>query len=236
MFFDLNIKGSSFDDNLKLAIEASRYGWEHINFSYDQNDFKQAQEFRDELSDNLENIIDFDYTLEIKSNNVNEIRKIVRKFRNRASCISVVGGDLKVNRAVLENVQIDVLSRPYLRRYDSGLNHVLAKEALRNNVAVELCFKDVLKSYLAPRSKVISNFKDVYTLYRKFDFPLILSSRAESVFDLRTAPDFLAFFTQTGLTVSEIEKSFMTAKNILNFNENRKNMILTGVRRVDDEA
>lgn len=236
MFFDLNIKGSSLDDNLKLAIEASRYGWEHINFSYDQNDFKQAQEFRDELSDNLENIIDFDYTLEIKSNNVNEIRKIVRKFRNRASCISVVGGDLKVNRAVLENVQIDVLSRPYLRRYDSGLNHVLAKEALRNNVAVELCFKDVLKSYLAPRSKVISNFKDVYTLYRKFDFPLILSSCAESVFDLRTAPDFIAFFTQTGLTVSEIEKSFMTAKNILNFNENRKNMILTGVRRVDDEA
>ncbi|MBE6490871.1 MAG: ribonuclease P [Methanobrevibacter sp.] len=236
MFFDLNIKGSSLDDNLKLAIEASRYGWEHINFSYDQNDFKQAQEFRDELSDNLENIIDFDYTLEIKSNNVNEIRKIVRKFRNRASCISVVGGDLKVNRAVLENVQIDVLSRPYLRRYDSGLNHVLAKEALRNNVAVELCFKDVLKSYLAPRSKVLSNFKDVYTLYRKFDFPLILSSRAESVFDLRTTHDFVAFFTQTGLTVSEIEKSFMTAKNILNFNENRKNMILTGVRRVDDEA
>lgn len=236
MFFDLNIKGSSLDDNLKLAIEASRYGWEHINFSYDQNDFKDAQEFRDELSDNLENIIDFDYTLEIKSNNVNEIRKIVRKFRNRASCISVVGGDLKVNRAVLENVQIDVLSRPYLRRYDSGLNHVLAKEALRNNVAVELCFKDVLKSYLAPRSKVISNFKDVYTLYRKFDFPLILSSRAESVFDIRTTHDFIAFFTQTGLTVSEIEKSFMTAENILEFNKNRKNMILTGVRRVDDEA
>ena len=236
MFFDLNIKGSSLDDNLKLAIEASKYGWEYINFSYDQNDFKQAQEFRDELSDNLKSIIDFDYTLEIKSNNVNEIRKIARKFRSRASCISVVGGDLKVNRAVLENVQIDVLSRPYLRRYDSGLNHVLAKEALRNNVAVELCFKDVLKSYLAPRSKVISNFKDVYTLYRKFDFPLILSSRAESVFDIRATRDFIAFFTQTGLTGSEIEKSFMTAKNILNFNKDRKNMILTGVRRVDDEA
>ncbi|WP_407410996.1 ribonuclease P protein component 3 [Methanobrevibacter sp.] len=236
MFFDLNIKGSSLDDNLKLAIEASKYGWEHINFSYDQNDFKDAQEFKDELSDNLKSIIDFDYTLEIKSNNVNEIRKIARKFRSRASCISVVGGDLKVNRAVLENVQMDVLSRPYLRRYDSGLNHVLAKEALRNNVAVELCFKDVLKSYLAPRSKVISNFKDVYTLYRKFDFPLILSSRAESVFDIRTTHDFIAFFTQTGLTGSEIEKSFMTAEKILEFNRNRKNMILTGVRRVDDEA
>lgn len=236
MFFDLNIKGSSLDDNLKLAIEASKYGWKHINFSYDQNEFKQAQEFKNELSDNLDDIIGFDYTLEIKSTNINEIRKIVRKFRNKASCISVVGGDLKVNRAVLENVQIDVLSRPYLRRYDSGLNHVLAKEALNNNVAVELCFKDILKSYLAPRSKIISNFKDVYTLYRKFDFPLILSSHAGSVFDIRTTHDFIAVFTQTGLTADEIGKSFLTAKNILEFNENRDKMILTGVRRVDDEA
>ena len=236
MFFDLNIKGSSLDDNLILAMEASKYGWEHINFSYDQNDFKQAQDFKNELSDKLNNIINFDYTLEIKSTNINEIRKITRKFRNKASCISVIGGDLKVNRAVLENVQIDVLSRPYLRRYDAGMNHVLAKEALKNNVAIELCFKDVLKSYLAPRSKVISNFKDIYSLYRKFDFPLILSSRAESVFDIRTVHDFFAFFRQTGLTTSEIDKSFLTAKDILEFNKNRDKMILTGVRRVDDEA
>ncbi len=236
MFFDLNIKGSSLDDNLKLAMEASKYGWEHINFSYNQNEFKQAQDFKNELSDNLNNIMDFDYTLEIKSNNVNEIRKITRKFRNKASCISVIGGDLKVNRAVLENVQIDVLSRPYLRRYDGGINHVLAKEALKNNVAIELCFKDVLKSYLTPRSKVISNFKDIYSLYRKFDFPLILSSRAESVFDIRTVYDFIAFFRQTGLKTSEIDKSFLTAKDILKFNKNRDKMILTGVRRVEDEA
>ena len=236
MFFDLNIKGSSLDDNLILAMEASKYGWEHINFSYDQNDFKQAQDFKNELSDKLNNIINFDYTLEIKSTNINEIRKITRKFRNKASCISVIGGDLKVNRAVLENVQIDVLSRPYLRRYDAGMNHVLAKEALKNNVAIELCFKDVLKSYLAPRSKVISNFKDIYSLYRKFDFPLILSSRAESVFDIRTVHDFFAFFRQTGLTTSEIDKSFLTAKDILEFNKNRDKMILSGVRRVDDEA
>ncbi len=236
MFFDLNISGGSLEDNLTLALEASRYGWNHINFSYNQNDFKQAQEFKNELSDNLDNIINFDYTLEIKSANINEIKKTARKFRKKASCISVIGGDLKVNRAVLENVQLDVLSRPYLRRYDSGLNHVLAKEAVKNNVAVELCFKDVLKTYLAPRSKVIANFKDIYTLYRKFDFPLILSSRAKSVFDIRTTHDFIAFFKQTGLTDSEIEKSFLTAENILEFNRNRDKMILTGVRRVGDEA
>ena len=236
MFFDLNVKGSSLENNIKLANLASQYGWHHINFSYNQNDFQNALTLKTDLRDSLENIIDFDYTLEIKSTNINEIRKVSNKFRNQALCISVVGGDLKVNRAVLENVKIDVLSRPYLKRYDSGLNHVLAKEAVMNNVAIELCFKDILRSYLAPRAKIISNLRDIYTLYRKFDFPLILSSRAESVFDIKTTHDFLAVFKQTGLTDDEIHNSFKTSKDILEFNKHRDDLIFKGVRRVQDEA
>ena len=236
MFFDLNIKGSSLENNVKLAVQASDYGWEHINFSYNQNEFKEALKLKDELADALFDVIDFDYTLEIKSTNVNEIRKHVNNFRSRASCISVVGGDLKVNRAVLENIKVDVLSRPYLNRFDSGINHVLAKEAVRNNVAIELCFKDILRTYLAPRAKVISNFRDTYLLYRKFDFPLVLSSGANSIFDIKTTHDFVNVFTQTGLTAEEVSRSFMTSSEILKFNANRKNLILNGVRRVDDEA
>ena len=236
MFFDLNIKGSSLENNIKLAAEASRYGWEHINFSYNQNDFQNALDLKEDLSENLEEVISFDYTLEIKSTNIDEIRKNVNRFRSKALCISVVGGDLKVNRAVLENVRVDVLSRPYLKRYDSGINHILAKEAGYNNVAIELCFKDILRTYLAPRAKVISNFRDICALYRKFDFPLILSSRAESVFDIRTAHDFCEVFMQMGLTDEEVKGSFDTARSILEYNENRENLIFKGVRRVDDEA
>lgn len=233
MFFDLNIKGNSLENNLKLAKQASQYGWNHINFSYNQNDFSDALNFKKELIEELSEEISIDYTLEIKSNNINEIRKLTNKFRNKSNCISVVGGDLKVNRATLENIKIDVLSRPYSRRFDSGINHVLAREAVKNNVAIELCFKDVLKSYLSYRSKVISNFKDIYTLYRKFDFPLILSSGSESIFDIKTAFDFIAFFKQTGLTDNEILKSFNTSSDILEFNKNRDSLILKGVRRVD---
>ena len=231
---DLNVKGNSYDNNLKLAAEASKYGWDHINFSYNQNKFANALEFKKDLQDNLD--IGIDYTLEIDSGNVNEIRKIARKFRNKSSCISVIGGDLKVNRAVLENIQLDVLSRPYLKRYDSGLNQVLAKESLNNNVAVEICFIDILKSYLTYRAKTIANIKDVISLHKKFDFPLILSSRAESVFDIKTTKDFSSVFLSVGLTQSEIDKSFTSAENILEFNKNRKNMVLKGVREVNDEA
>ena len=233
MFFDLNIKGSSLENNLKIAEQALKYGWNHINFSYNQNDYSNALKFKSELADEIDGI-SIDYRLEIKSDNINEIRKTVNKFRNKSSCISVVGGDLKVNRSTLENVKIDILSRPYLKNYDGGINHILAKEAVKNNVAIELCFTDVLKSYLSHRAKVISNFKDIYTLYRKYGFPLVLSSRAESIFDVKTTHDFVAFFKQTGLSDDEITKSFVSSSKILEFNLNRDNMILSGVRRVDD--
>lgn len=234
MYFDLNVKGNSFENNLKLAGEALKYGWNHINFSYNQDNYSNALKFKKELDNELNDGIAVDYTLEIKSNNIEEIRKIVNRFRSKSSCISVVGGNLKVNRATLENFKIDILSRPYLRRYDSGINHVLAKEAVNNNVAIELCFKDVLRSYLSHRSKTISNFRDIYVLYRKYGFPLVLSSRAESVYDIRTTHDFVAFFKQTGLSDDEITKSFKTSSDILDFNRNRENMILTGVRRIND--
>ena len=143
---------------------------------------------------------------------------------------------MKVNRAVLENVKVDVLSRPYLKRYDSGINHILAKEALNNNVAIELCFEDILKSYLAPRARIISSFRDIYTLYRKFDFPLVLSSRAETIFDIKTTQDFVSVFKQTGLSDDEINDAFQTSRSILEFNKDRKDLIFRGVRRLSDEA
>lgn len=231
--FDLNVNGSSYETNLELAMQASNYGWHHLSFSYSPDEFGDALSFKKDLKDKLNDFIDIDYTLSIKSNNPSEIRKIVRKYRNKSSCISVLGGNLKVNRNCLENIQVDVLSKPYFKRYDSGLNHILAREAKDNNVAIELVFNDILKSYLAPRSKILANFRDIYKLHRKYEFPLILSSGAQSIFDIRTVMDFKAVFMQTGLTDLEVENSFKTAENILEFNKDRKNMILSGVRVVE---
>jgi ribonuclease P/MRP protein subunit RPP1 len=231
--FDLNIKGSSHDINKDMAMQAYRYGWKHINFAYNQNEYDEALTFKNDLTNELKDFIAIDYTLNIKSNNPSEIRKIIRKYRNKSSCISVLGGNLKINRTTLENIQVDVLSKPYFKRYDSGLNHILAREARDNNVAIELVFNDVLNTYLSYRSKVLANFRDIYRLHRKYDFPLILSSGAESLFDIRTVKDFQAVFTQSGLTDREVENSFKTAFNILDFNSDRKNMILSGVRVVD---
>ncbi|MCQ2972206.1 MAG: ribonuclease P [archaeon] len=230
MFVDLNIKGKDLESNINMANEAIKLGWQQLNFSYSQNDYKKSLEFKEDLEDKLD--IPIDFTLEIDSNNPNEIRKIVKKYRKNCNCISVVGGNLKVNRAVCEDIQIDILSRPYLKRYDAGMNHVLAKLAYDNNIAVELSFKDILNSYLSNRAKILANWKEIYTLYRKFEFPFIISSHAESVFDLRSVRDIQAFLISTGLKEEEISKMMDYPKDIIEYNKNRENLIFKGVKVV----
>lgn len=234
MFYDLNIKGNSLKKNIQLAEFSSNSGWDHINFSYSQHDIEDALKFKEELVDKFEDVLAIDYTLYILPKNAGEIFKLINRYRNQVNCISVFGGDLKVNRACTENIKLDILSRPYFKRHDSGLNHILAKQARDNNVAIELSFNDILTSYLSYRAKIIANFKDIYTLYNKFQFPLIVSCGASDIFDIRSPRNLEAFFKSTGF--DDFEKSMNHCENILNHNRNRDNLIYRGVRRVNDEA
>lgn len=230
MYFDLNIKGTNFKNDMVLLNEAKRLGWDYLFLNYDEskywdvlNDFKQ-------LKDNQ----NFDLRLEISINNCNNIQKNINKYRDKINCISVLGGDLKINRYTCENIKIDILSRPYFKRKDCGINHVLAKEACNNNVAIELCFNDVLNSYLSHRAKTIMYFKDIIKLYKKFQFPLIISSGASSVYDIRNPTDISYFLNEIGLSNDEIIESLSkNPQNILNLNKIRENLIFKGVKKIE---
>jgi ribonuclease P/MRP protein subunit RPP1 len=237
MFYDLNIKGKNFNNDLYLAKEASLLGWNSIAFTYCDDNLEDALDYFSNLKKEVlsfNNPLNLDFRYEITTNNSNHVKKLSRKYRNKISLISVLGGHLKVNRTCCETIHIDILSRPYLKRKDCGVNHVLAKEASNNDVAIELCFKDVLNTYLSYRSKVLSNFKEIINLHRKYDFPLILTSGSTFIYDIKNPIDISYFFKEIGLTSDEIEDGFNNSpKNLLKFNENRENLILKGVKKIE---
>jgi ribonuclease P/MRP protein subunit RPP1 len=128
------------------------------------------------------------------------------------------------------------LSRPYYKRRDSGMNHVLAKEAKRNNVAIELCFKDILNNHLRYRANVISSFKEILKFHRKFKFPLILTTDSKSIYDVRSTRDIVSFFKSIGFSNEEIYNGFYYyPKQIVDFNKERKDMIIKGVKIIDSD-
>ena len=248
-FYDLNLRGQNYENDLALIKEANKFGWDYLNLNYSYADFDESIQYLDDLNEELSNIdfnetyrikkTNFDYAkvsmgINILSSNSNEIRKITNKYREKSNYISCLGGDLKINRFVCENYKIDVLSRPYYKRRDSGMNHVLAKEAAKNNVAIELCFRDILNNHLRYRANVIASFKEILMFHRKFNFPLILTTDSKSIYDIRSTRDIVAFFKSIGFNDKEIYNGFYYyPKEILDFNHERKNMIVRGVKIIE---
>lgn len=242
-YYDLNIRGHSYESDLRLILEANRLGWSYVNLLYSPDKYDLAVKYRDRLEEKLDNIVkianlkkktEFEFGIEINVGNPNDVRKNSKKFRNKAKFISVFGGDSKINRIACENIQIDVLSRPYFKRRDCGINHILAKEAFKNNVAIELCFKDILTSYLSYRAKILSHFREIIKLHQKFRFPLIITTGSSSMFDIRSPRDLSAVFKSIGLAKDEIKNCLTDyPEDIISFNNDRKKMVIFGVKEID---
>ncbi|MDO5849990.1 MAG: RNase P subunit p30 family protein [Methanobacteriaceae archaeon] len=232
-FYDLNVRGQNFYNDLKLIKEASKLGWNHINLNYSPDYYKKALEYQNDLSQEVNIDISMGINI-VGAKNQNEARKIANKFRSKSNYISCLGGDLKINRGICENIKMDVLSRPYYKRHDSGMNHVLAKLAAKNNVAIELCFRDILNQHLKYRANAIASFKQILMFHRKYKFPLILTTDTKYIYDVRSTRDIVAVFKSIGFTNEEIYNGFYkTPKEILNFNKQRKNIIVQGVKVIE---
>ena len=67
--------------------------------------------------------------------------------------------------------------------------------------------------------------------HRKFNFPLILTTDSKSLYDIRSTRDMVAFFKSIGFTNQEIINGFYHyPKQIIDFNRERENMVVQGVK------
>lgn len=231
MFFDLHIQG-----NHELAMDAEKMGYSGVAIVFNSKDYKDKSEiFRkikrtaDGFQENNKPYIKFG--VEIDAKNPDDLKKQVRKFRKKADVILVHGGDLKINRAATEDPRIDILCHPYRSRYDSGINHVLAVKAAENTVAVEINLKYFLLTRPNHRHRVLSQFRQIMKLHRKYKFPVIITSDADSVYDLRHPRDVIAMASCFGMTNNEAFNALSTIpQNIMAKNQIRDQIIVSGVR------
>ena len=228
------MRGADYNQDLSLIKEAGRLGWDYLNLNYSIEDFKESLKYKEELieaASNLDVPVEIDMGINLRNSNSGEMQRAAKKYRNKTNMISCLGGDLKLNRSCVESYNLDVLSRPYFKRRDSGMNHVLAKEAVKHNVAVELCFRDILHNHLKYRANVIASFKEILMFHRKFKFPLVLTTDSKSIYDIRSTRDIAAFFKSIGFTDQEIINGFYYyPKQIIDFNKERDSMVVQGVK------
>ncbi|MCL2687502.1 MAG: ribonuclease P subunit P30 [Methanobrevibacter sp.] len=254
-YYDLNLKGTNYHQDKELILEAHYVGWDYLNLLYSPLDYQNAISYKNELIEDINNAllnkklnnnnnidlnkkpikeIEIEFGLEINPKNQNELIKLSRKFRDKTKFISVLGGDLVINRSACENIRVDMLSRPYYKQRTCGINHVLAKEAYKNNVAIELCFNDILSSYLSYRSKIMAHFREIIKLHKKFKFPLVITTGASSFWDIRSPRDISAIFKYLGLSEKDLTACFHDYPKVLvDFNNERENMVVLGVKKIN---
>lgn len=224
MFFDFHVH------NTQLADEAKRLGYNGIALIQSSRNYNKPDDI------NLPKDFSIWNGVEIYAKNPDDLRKKVQKFRERSDVVIVNGGDIKINRAACEDPRVDILAHPYKNRRDSGINHVLAKKASENNVAIELSINPMIKTRLSLRAKILSQFRQILKLQRKFKFPLIITSNAYSLYDLRTPEDIIAFAGCLEMTHDEIISSLSkNPADIIRRSRIRKNMIVQGARTIEQD-
>jgi ribonuclease P/MRP protein subunit RPP1 len=48
-FYDLNLRGQNYDNDLALVKEANKFGWDYLNLNYSHENFEKALEYKDDL-------------------------------------------------------------------------------------------------------------------------------------------------------------------------------------------
>lgn len=228
-FYDLNVHTVPEGKNTikEMAVLAKRLGYAGIAIT---NPSESCRPEKSSLLDGTEILSG----VELKAGNGSQLHGLVGKYRHMADIIVVHGGNESINRSAVENPNVDILSC-FGSIKDNGLNHVLARSASDNDVA--LCFDlgEIICHKGGRRVRALSNFRKNLQLIRRYDVPFVLTANAESVYDLRAPRELMALAGLFGMTQEEAVCGLSAIpERILSKNRPSSGYVSEGVEIVDE--
>ncbi len=130
----------------------------------------------------------------------------VKRANDPMSVVSVKAGDAGFNRGVVGYRGVHIL-RGIHAAEKNAFDHVTAKMAADNRVAVDIDLSCLISARGIARQKAIQRYRDVMVLEQRFEFPLTLSSYARSVLDLRAVREVSGLCTLLGMDLPDVEKA-----------------------------
>ena len=172
-----------------------RFGIEAIGVAMsDSYDFKLYGELREKSE------IEAFSVLEIHASNAGQVKNGVAKYRDRVDMIIVHAKDQAATRAAAEHKGVDVIAHAFL-------DQISAREAGKNNVAIEVNLKDLLGLSGMRRAIWISKLNFNLELARKYKVPLVVTTGAWNTYDLRSPRQIQALAEVIGLNKAEAKRA-----------------------------
>jgi ribonuclease P/MRP protein subunit RPP1 len=131
----------------------------------------------------------------------------VKRAGDPSTVVSVKAGDAGFNRGVVGFRGVHIL-RGLHAADKNAFDHVTAKMAADNRVAVDIDLSCLISARGIARQKAIQRYRDVMVLEQRFEFPLTLSTYARSVLDLRAVREISGLCTLLGMDLPDVEKAF----------------------------
>jgi ribonuclease P/MRP protein subunit RPP1 len=234
--FDLHVHSafSGGESSLEeLAKTAKLLGYKGICFVFYYQDEKQKDILLGEI-DGISKKVGIETYLGFEARDLKEL-KLLAKKRRSFDLLLARGGEIEMNRAACETPEVDILTHPEYQRNDSGLDHVCMKFAAKNDVAIEVNFREILITNKKTRATVMANMAKNIKLAKKYRAPIILCSGAVSHWELRAPECLVSMACQLGLELNEAKKAVSEVpKNIIEKAKERRSekWIMPGVKIV----
>jgi len=206
--FDLHVHSafSGGESSLEeLAKTAKLLGFRGICFVFYYQDERQKEILLAEI-ERIRKEVGIDVYLGFEARDLKEL-KFLAKNRRSFDLLLARGGEIEMNRKACETPEVDILTHPEYQRSDSGLDHVCMKFAAKNNVAIEVNFREILITNKKTRAMVMANIAKNIKLAKKYHTPIILCSGAISHWELRAPECLVSMACQLGLELSEAKKA-----------------------------
>ncbi|RAP44478.1 MAG: hypothetical protein BZ135_08085 [Methanosphaera sp. rholeuAM6] len=171
----------------------------------------------------------------INETNPNLLRKEVQRNYRKVDLIMANGGDDKINRTICETPQIDIINRPYLDKRNSGINHILSKLLVENNISVNINLVDILKHKGFFRARTLNYINQMLMLQRKYGFRTVISSGSESFYDVRSPKNIILLSQLMDMDIDYAKKCITEhPMKIIEDITLHKESIVQGVRIIKD--
>lgn len=195
-YYDLNVHAYPETDAPveELLRVAKRYGYAGIAIT---NHDEKMKEVANSLLSGVE----------IRAKSVVELKRKIKLYGGKVTLVAVHGGDDKINRAAVENAKVDILAHPSGERGEGGLNHVLVRYAAENGVAIDFNMNAIIRSRRGERARTLGKMRENLKLVRKYNAPMILTSHAHSVYDLRAPREMIALAALFGMSEEEAKSA-----------------------------
>ena len=171
----------------------------------------------------------------INETNPNLLRKEVQRNYRKVDLIMANGGDDKINRTICETPQIDIINRPYIDKRNSGINHILSKLVVENNISVNINLVDILKHKGFFRARTLNYINQMLMLQRKYGFRTVISSGSESFYDVRSPKNIILLSQLMDMDIDYAKKCITEhPMKIIEDITIHKESIVQGVRIIKD--